>query len=81
VLGLADAVEAGIGIGPLPCFIADQRKGLKRLAPPDPAFGTGLWLLTHSDLRQAPRVRVIMDYCAQEIGKRRKLLEGLRPNE
>jgi DNA-binding transcriptional LysR family regulator len=79
VLGLADAVEAGIGIGPLPCFIADQRKGLKRLTPPNPNFGTGLWLLTHSDLRQAPRVRIIMDYCAQEIGKQRKLLEGLRP--
>jgi DNA-binding transcriptional LysR family regulator len=79
VLGLAEAVEAGIGIGPLPCFIGDKRNGLKRLSPPNPDFGTGLWLLTHPDLRQAPRVRAMMDYCALEIGKHRKLLEGHSP--
>ena len=37
VLGLAEAIEAGIGIGHLPCFIADVRPALIRLAPPDPA--------------------------------------------
>ena len=54
VLGLAEAVEAGIGVGPLPCFIADPRPALVRLSPPNPDFSTGLWLLTHPDLRQSP---------------------------
>jgi DNA-binding transcriptional LysR family regulator len=76
VLGLAEAVEAGIGVGFLPCFIADARSGLRRLAPLQPNFGTDLWLLTHPDLRQAPRVRALMDFLALEIGKRRKLIEG-----
>src|SRR3712207_6507691 len=42
VLGLTEAVESGIGIGPVPCFIADPRPALVRLAPPNPDFSTGL---------------------------------------
>lgn len=76
VLGLAEAVEAGIGIGPLPCFIADARPNLVRLSEPIPDFSAGLWLLTHSDLRQSARVRAFMDFMALEIGKQRKWIEG-----
>lgn len=76
VLGLAEAVEAGIGIGHLPCFIADARPALKRLAPPDPAFAGDLWLLTHPDLRHSPRVRVFLDFLAAEIAAQRAFIEG-----
>lgn len=76
VLGLAEAVEQGLGIGPLPCFIADQRPKLVRLLPPDPDFSTGLWLLTHPDLRNAPRVRAFMDFVGAELAKLRGLIEG-----
>ena len=76
VLGLAEAVEAGIGIGFLPCFIGDARSSLRRLAPPMPEFGTDLWLLTHPDLRNAPRIRAFLDFLAAEIAVRRKLIEG-----
>ncbi|WP_027133124.1 LysR family transcriptional regulator [Geminicoccus roseus] len=77
VLGLAEAVQAGIGIGHLPCFIADPMPGLVRLAPPEPALAADLWLLTHPDLRQVPRIRVFSDFMAAEIGKRRRLIEAL----
>ena len=40
--GISHPVAQGLGIGPLPCFIADQRPGLVRLLPPDPDFATGL---------------------------------------
>ena len=76
VLGLTEAVEAGIGIGPLPCFIADQRPTLVRLAPPNPDFSTSLWLLTHPDLRHSARVRAFLDFLAGEIGKLRPAIEG-----
>ena len=78
VLGLAEAVEAGIGIGHVPCFIADTRPGLVRLAQPVPEFSPGLWLLTHPDLRHSVRVRAFMDFMAAEIAKYRKLIEGVR---
>ncbi|MGI9420185.1 MAG: LysR family transcriptional regulator [Geminicoccaceae bacterium] len=76
VLGLAEAVEAGIGIGHLPCFIADARPSLRRLEPREPAYATDLWLLTHPDLRRAPRVRVFLEFLAAEIAKRRWFIEG-----
>jgi DNA-binding transcriptional LysR family regulator len=76
VLGLGEAVEAGIGIGHLPCFIADARPSLVRLAEPDPQLSADLWLLTHPDLRHAPRVRVFLDFLAAEIARQRRLIEG-----
>ena len=76
VLGLTEAVEAGIGIGPLPCFIADPRPALVRLAPPNPDFGTSLWLLTHPELRRSARVRAFLDFLAAEIAKERPAIEG-----
>ncbi len=76
VLGSAEAIEQGFGIGHLPCFIGDARPGLVRLEAPIPEFATGLWLLTHPDLRHSPRVRVFLDFLAAEIAKQRRLIEG-----
>jgi DNA-binding transcriptional LysR family regulator len=76
VLGLAEAVEQGLGIGHLPCFIGDVRPGLVRLGPPRPEFAADLWLLTHPDLRHSPRVRVFLDFLAAEIAKQRGFIEG-----
>jgi DNA-binding transcriptional LysR family regulator len=76
VLGLAEAVEAGIGIGFLPCFIADKRPALVRLALPQIGYAADLWLLTHPDLRHSPRVRLFLDFMAQELAKLRPLMEG-----
>jgi DNA-binding transcriptional LysR family regulator len=79
VLGLGEAVEAGIGIGPLPCVIADTRPSMVRLAAPDPELSADLWLLTHPDLRHAPRIRIFLDFLAAEIARQRKLIEGALP--
>lgn len=77
VLGLREAIEAGIGIGPLPCWDADARPGLVRLSPPEPDLATSLWLLTHPDLRQAPRVRVFMDFMADAFVGLRPAIEAI----
>lgn len=76
VLGLSEAVEEGAGLGYLPCFIADARPRLVRLAPPAPDLVDDLWLLTHPDLRQQPRVRVFLDFVAREIAHVRPALAG-----
>ncbi|MBS9476819.1 LysR family transcriptional regulator [Ancylobacter radicis] len=76
VLGLAEAVEAGIGIGHLPCVIGDARPSLVRLAPPNEDYAADLWLLTHPDLRHSPRVRAFLDFLAVEIARHRRFIEG-----
>jgi DNA-binding transcriptional LysR family regulator len=79
VLGLTEAVQEGVGIGPLPCFIADRKPDLVRLCEPNADFGTGLWLLTHPDLRASPRIRAFLDCAAAELVRVRSLIEGERP--
>jgi DNA-binding transcriptional LysR family regulator len=76
VLGLAAAAEAGLGLAHLPCFLGDARPGLRRLAPPEPALASDLWLLTHPDLRHSPRIRVFLDFMAAGIAGLRGLVEG-----
>jgi len=76
VLGLAEAVEAGIGIAHIPCFIGDARPSLVRLGPPDDDYAADLWLLTHPDLRHSPRVRAFLDFLAGEIARHRRFIEG-----
>lgn len=76
VLGLAEAVEAGIGIGHLPCLIGDARPSLVRLGPPNDDYAADLWLLTHPDLRHSPRVRAFLDFLAGEIARHRRFIEG-----
>ncbi len=78
VLGLAEAIEAGIGIGFLPCFIGDVRPGLARLAAPDPDLAADLWLLTHPDLRHTPRVRLFLDFAFGALARLKPLVEGDR---
>lgn len=70
------AVEAGLGIGLLPCFAAASRPGLTQLGPPIPSAGTGLWLLTHRDLRTAARIRAFLDHIGAGIRALRPVLEG-----
>jgi DNA-binding transcriptional LysR family regulator len=75
VLGLAEAVGAGAGFALIPCFIGAAAPGVTRIGFPNPEIEHGLWLLTHPDLKNSARVRAFMDYAAQEIGKRRSIIE------
>lgn len=76
VLGLTEAIENKIGIGPLPCLIGDTHPKLTRLTPPVPEIASTLWLLTHPDLRHSARVRSFMDFMAAELIQLRRLIEG-----
>lgn len=76
VSGMRAAVMAGLGIGLLPCFAGDGEAGLMRLSVPDPALSTDLWLLTHPDLRHAPRVRLFLDDLAARLTALRPIIEG-----
>ena len=77
VLGLAEAVAEGAGLGLLPCFIAQTFPNLVPLSAPIPEIPGALWILTHPDLRSTARVRVFMDHVGTEIARRRGRIEGV----
>jgi len=51
-----------MGVGVLPCFLADRDPRLLRVdagAAPDPRE---MWLVVHDDIRRAPAVRAAADH-------------------
>ena len=61
------AVRDGMGVGFLPCFVADAERGLVRLGDVVPEASATLWILVHPDLRRNARVRTFVDYVHAEL--------------
>ncbi len=68
LIGVAQAIASGMGMGAIPCFIGDQMEDVVRVGD-SLEFGDALWLLTHADLRNSARVRAFMDHAGAELGK------------
>ncbi|SOY45984.1 LysR family transcriptional regulator [Cupriavidus taiwanensis] len=69
LVAMADAVRHGMGAGMLLCLLAGDDPALVRLAPPDAAMDTDLWVLTHPDLRHSARVRALGDFLHGRLGQ------------
>jgi DNA-binding transcriptional LysR family regulator len=70
-------VRAGIGVGLLPCLLADQLPDLRQIGHPAP-MALDLWLLTHNDLRNVARVRATMTALGDAIASNQPLLSENR---
>ncbi|HET6472961.1 MAG TPA: LysR family transcriptional regulator [Pseudomonadales bacterium] len=68
------AIEAGVGIGVLPCALGDVNPALQRLS--EPVVAQEIWLLTHPDLRNAARVRAVMNCIVESFRGNEDLLLG-----
>jgi DNA-binding transcriptional LysR family regulator len=69
LLGMVAAVEAGLGAGMLLCLLADAKPALVRLADPDPALDTDVWILTHPDLRRVNRIRLFTAFLFDRLSR------------
>ncbi len=67
------AVQAGVGIACLPRYLGDSTN-LVRLPPPERPPERDLWLATHADLRNIPRIRAFTDFLAQALRQRGHIL-------
>jgi DNA-binding transcriptional LysR family regulator len=67
LVGMVHAVEQGVGAAMLLCPLADVRPGLVRLAEPEAALNTQLWILTHPDLRQVARIRAFSQFMFEAL--------------
>ena len=73
---MLELARQGVGTVLLPCFLGDRSPGLIRAGYLLPELDAGLWMLTHSDLRRAARVRAFMEFAGAELAKHRRAIEG-----
>ena len=66
VLGQAEAVRAGAGVGILHDYHAAHDMELARILP-EHGFMRSYWLVTHSDTRALTRVRLVSDFIVEEV--------------
>jgi len=59
---LVHAVKAGLGIGSLPCTIADPDPHLVRCSEPIEEARASSWIVTRRELKDTPRVRAFIDF-------------------
>lgn len=71
------ATREGLGASILPCYIGDSDPDLARLSAGLSKHYGELWLLTHGDIRNAPRVRVFTEFMAEVIRSYADILKGV----
>lgn len=74
LLGMASAVRAGVGIGMLLTLLADHDDQLVRIREPEPQLDTDVWILTHADLKQVPRIRLFTDFMYERLKAQRGIV-------
>ncbi len=72
------AVQQGIGMTMLPCFVGDADPLLTRVPGSDLHMHGTLWLLTQGETRKTKRVRLFSDFIARRLAGHAPLLAGAR---
>ena len=74
---LIHAVQAGLGIGAVPCAIGDADEDLVRCSEPIEEARSSSWLVTRRDLKDTPRVRAFIDFMAPQMQRELKRVEAI----
>jgi DNA-binding transcriptional LysR family regulator len=72
---LVHAVKAGLGIGTLPCTIADADRDLIRCSDAIPEGKSSSWIVTRRELKDTPRVRAFIDFMAPYLSQELRKVE------
>ncbi|MBC2653803.1 LysR substrate-binding domain-containing protein [Novosphingobium aerophilum] len=75
--GMLAAVQAGLGVACLPCFMADGLSGVVRLTDPADMPPREVWLGVHEDLRHMPRIRAVIEALDEGFAAMQGRLAGL----
>ena len=76
MMGQLIAVQAGLGIAILPCFMGDADPNLEKLFSVTEEGDYHVWLLVHSDFRQTARVRAFVEFVSKAVISERDIYEG-----
>ncbi|HVL57931.1 MAG TPA: LysR family transcriptional regulator [Burkholderiaceae bacterium] len=61
------AIRDGLGVGMLPCVVADAEPSLVRIGPAHAEAAASLWILIHPDMRRSARVRTFVDFMLEAL--------------
>lgn len=73
---ILSAVQQGMGVTFLPCFLGDTDPLLKRYCDPKPQFNLGLWILSHPELNNNARLLAFRNHLIVSMQEQQALLEG-----
>lgn len=73
-----NAALAGHGLFRGACYMADPEPRLQRLNNCQAEPFQDLWVLTHPDLRNVPRIKVLMDFISTSLLSKKALIEGVK---
>ncbi len=69
-------ISKGHAIGRDACYMADQEPNLIRLSDYTAIPGQDLWVLTHPDLRNTPKIKTLMSFLYSKLKAKKDLIVG-----
>lgn len=75
-ISVINAAAQGLGITMMPCYLGDSEPHLVRVGNPIESLTIELWILTHPDLRHTARVKALMAFLYESLGKQKDLFSG-----
>jgi DNA-binding transcriptional LysR family regulator len=72
--GQLSAVEAGLGLAVLPCYMATGLTGLDVVLPEEVAVTRSFWISMHENMRHIRRVMAVWDWIQEVVKEERALL-------
>lgn len=65
---LADAAASGLGMVPLDCKVAENKKELIQMISPPEEWRSTVWLVTHRDIHRSPKVQAFTSILKDKCG-------------
>lgn len=75
-LTLRELAAAGLGRAVLPCFVGDAEARLRRIEAGLPDFGVEVWVASHPDLADIPRIRAVRGQLRRSLAAQAHRLAG-----
>ena len=74
---LREMAAAGQGRAVLPCVLGDRDRRLLRIGDITPKLAVPIWVASHPDLSELPRIRAVADYLFAALAAQANVLAGL----
>jgi DNA-binding transcriptional LysR family regulator len=78
IISQYNAIKSGLGVGILPCFLADNDTSLVKILPEEITITRSFWLVTHPEIKRLSRVETVWQYLKSLTENYQELLNPKR---